>query len=110
MDEEKQSTEEERRLLEMFQRAALNDFPNPQRADCPGMNFLRRLAHDRKSISLSDPALTHIARCSPCFREYRALRDNGGKPTISLKLLAMASIGIVVLSLGVLFFTHSFEQ
>lgn len=62
-------------MLALFEQAALHDYPNPERIGCPGPDFLKRLATDRKSIPASDPRLRHVARCSPCFREFVEYRD-----------------------------------
>jgi len=62
-------------MLDLLEQAALHDYPNPKRIGCPGPDFLKRLATDRKSIQLTDPALEHVTRCSPCFREFLGFRD-----------------------------------
>ena len=46
----------------------LTAFPNPQRKGCPDEHVLKALAERR--LALSDPALVHVASCSPCFEEY----------------------------------------
>src|SRR5215469_3518698 len=74
MGEENPSREEEARILAMFEQAALNDYPNPDRLGCPGSAFLERLARNRRSIPITHPDLTHVARCSPCFREFSEYR------------------------------------
>lgn len=74
MDEERLSRDEERHLLDLFEKAALNDYPNPERNGCPGADFLRQVAVNRKSVSVRDPRLNHITRCSPCFREFTEFR------------------------------------
>lgn len=75
MSEERLTPEQRRAMLELLEKSALNDYPNPERLGCPGSEFLRRLATDRKSIPLSDPRLLHVARCSPCFGEFVQYRD-----------------------------------
>jgi hypothetical protein len=75
MAEESRPSEDERRFLEILEQAALHDYPNPERRGCPGAEFLRTLASDRKSIPIGDPRLDHLSRCSPCFREFTAYRD-----------------------------------
>jgi hypothetical protein len=101
MDDGKNSNEEESRLLELFQHAALNNFPNPERIDCPGPEFLKKLAYDRKSIPLNDPSLTHVARCSPCFREFAEFRDRATNRTKSRRLILIAAGGTVAAGLGI---------
>ena len=70
MSDDYLSPEEERRILRALERSSLHDYPNPDRLGCPGTEFLKRLAFNRKSIPLSDPALDHVSHCSPCFSEY----------------------------------------
>jgi len=101
MDDGTNWKEEERRWLEVFQQAALNDFPNPQRIGCPGSDFLRRLAYDRKSIPLNDPALTHVTRCSPCFREFADLRGQASKRITRRSLILIATGAIAATAVGI---------
>jgi hypothetical protein len=75
MNDERLTRDQERSMLDLLEQAALHDYPNPERIGCPGSDFLRRLATDRQSIDINDPALTHVARCSPCFREFVTYRD-----------------------------------
>lgn len=76
MDDGRLTHEQHRRMLELLEQAALHDYPNPERKGCPGEDFLRRLANDRASINLDDPRLTHVARCSPCYREFISYRKS----------------------------------
>ena len=75
MNEEGLTPEQRRATLELLEKAALNDYPNPERLGCPGSEFLHRLATNRKSIPLSDARLEHVARCSPCFSEFVKYRE-----------------------------------
>jgi hypothetical protein len=68
---------EERELLQLLAKSALNDYPNPERVGCPGQEFLRTLAFNRKSIPLKDSRLDHVVHCSPCFRELSEMRAAG---------------------------------
>lgn len=63
-------------MLQLLEEAALHDYSNPQREGCPGSEFLFRLACDRGSIDITDARLTHVARCSPCFTEFRSFRQS----------------------------------
>lgn len=71
--------EQERRVLELLERLVVIDHANPERMGCPGEQFLRMLAHRRIDISLRDPRLVH---CSPCSREYAALRAAAASATV----------------------------
>jgi hypothetical protein len=100
MDEERLSPDPERQLLDLFEQAALHDYPNPDRVGCPGSNFLRKLASDRKSVSVRDPRLNHITHCSPCFKEFVDLRAGVAKRRhrtgtwIAAAAVAATSLGI----------------
>ncbi|MCU1329094.1 MAG: hypothetical protein JWN34_4464, partial [Bryobacterales bacterium] len=78
MDEEKLPPHLERQLLDASEQAALRDFPNPDRVGCPGTEFLRTLAADRRSVSVRDPRLDHVTHCSPCFTEFARFRAEVG--------------------------------
>jgi hypothetical protein len=99
MDEERLSSEQERAWLDLLEKAALKDFPNPERIGCSGSEFLRTLARDRKSISPHDPRIGHLARCSPCFQEFTEFRSGtaerqgrkpGGKSAAIVVVLLLA--------------------
>jgi hypothetical protein len=83
-------------MLELLEEAALQDYPNPQRIGCPGTEFLKRLATNRRSIKLSDPALDHVARCSPCFSEFVQYRDRRKHSSISRRTAIAAGGTIIV--------------
>lgn len=54
---------------EVFSRAN----PNPDRIGCPPRETLVRLA--RRQQPIGDPAYEHLAKCSPCYREFRELQE-----------------------------------
>lgn len=47
--------------------------PNPARIGCPPRDVLTAIA--RKELPIDDPAHDHLANCSPCYREFRALQN-----------------------------------
>ena len=47
--------------------------PNPERSGCPPRDTLMGLG--RRTQQLGDPAYEHLVRCSPCYREFRALQQ-----------------------------------
>jgi hypothetical protein len=49
--------------------------PNPTRAGCPGRDVL--IALSRRERPIGDPAYEHLLKCSPCYREFRALQQSG---------------------------------
>jgi hypothetical protein len=50
-----------------------NANPNPARAGCPSRDVLTALA--RRERPIDDPAYDHLIKCSPCYREVRALQQ-----------------------------------
>src|SRR6476661_5545483 len=103
MDDGRLTREQDRRMLELLEQAALHDYPNPERKGCPGAEFLKRLATDRASIRLDDARLTHVARCSPCYREFVAYRNSVRNRSISRRALlatgGLAAAGIAVVGI-----------
>jgi hypothetical protein len=97
MANEEFSAAELEKLRRVFQEAALNDFPNPDRIGCPtDKSVLKSMA--AKTLPLTDPAWRHAARCSPCFREIKQFeadlkRSRWGKAT------ALAAIMLIVAGL-----------
>lgn len=55
-------------LERLYERAS----PNPTRAGCPSRDLLQALA--RRQRPVGDPLYDHLAECSPCFTEVRALQ------------------------------------
>ena len=47
----------------------------PTRAGCPPRDVLIALA--RRARPIEDPAYEHLVKCSPCYREFRALQQAG---------------------------------
>lgn len=49
--------------------------PNPNRVGCPPRDTL--LALSRRARPIEDPGYEHLVKCSPCYREFRALQSQG---------------------------------
>jgi len=98
MAEDSQRSEEERRFLDILEQAALHDYPNPERIGCPGTDFLRRLAFDRTSVSIDDPRLDHLGKCSPCFREFTAFKAEAKRRKTSAKRAGI--IGVIAAAIA----------
>lgn len=47
--------------------------PNPNRVGCPPRDTL--LALSRRARPIEDPGYEHLVKCSPCYREFRALQS-----------------------------------
>src|ERR1700727_3114183 len=103
MANEEFSASEIEQLRRVFQEAALNDFPNPDRFGCPSdKTVLKAIA--AKTLPLSDPAWQHTARCSPCFREVKAfeveLKNASNRWRAALAIAAV----VALVSTALLFF------
>jgi hypothetical protein len=66
------SRRQDKALHRALASVVMTQFPNPERQDCPGTPVLQAIA--AKRLSLGDPALEHVARCSPCFTELTEMR------------------------------------
>ena len=51
----------------------LTGFPNPERIGCLSLDVIEGLG--QRTISRDDPAWRHIWNCSPCFRDFKVIRD-----------------------------------
>lgn len=51
----------------------LTGFPNPERKGCPPSETITGLGELK--VSRDDPAWEHIWHCSPCFKDFRTIRD-----------------------------------
>ena len=69
-------TDSEKELLDAFDRVVHEDFPNPQRIGCPGLELLRKLALRPADTEFAN-LLAHIRQCAPCFDELKELRRLG---------------------------------
>src|SRR2546427_8859862 len=72
MTGKKRTRRQSRAFFRALQSVVLTHFPNPERKDCPGTSVLRAIA--TKNISMRDPAIEHVGRCSPCFTELTEMR------------------------------------
>jgi hypothetical protein len=77
-----------------FEQLLLNAYPNPERVDCPGDTVTRRLAH--RGLPIDHPAVTHISRCSPCFREFKTFQATFLHRRAVLRALSIAAVVAIV--------------
>jgi hypothetical protein len=85
-----------KRVLDPIEEAYLHAFPNPERLGCPGPEVLRGLA--TKELPISHPARVHIARCSPCFQEFRSFQREAAVRHRFLLSAGLAACLIIVLT------------
>ena len=65
---------EERKILELASEYVRSGFPNPERLGCPGSEALKSIAGRNLKFPEAEDIVDHIATCSPCFVEYKAIR------------------------------------
>jgi hypothetical protein len=85
---------------ELFARANAN----PTRVGCPTRGVLIELAHKRRPIS--DPAYEHLAKCSACYREFRAFQQAATTHTMSFRKAAWvaAAAAVIIIVAGAAWF------
>jgi hypothetical protein len=71
----------EKELFDAFDRVVHEDYPNPERVNCPGHSALQKLAVEPQAVHDAS-ILVHIRQCAPCFDELR----NSAKPTAAASL------------------------
>lgn len=75
--------------------------PNPQRIGCPPREVLSALA--RRERAIEDPSYEHLTQCSPCYREFRALRQQTSQlpgPTARSSVQWFAAVAALLLLLA----------
>lgn len=69
------SERDEKRILDALGRGLLNEFPNPERAGCPGRDVLKRIASHEMPLTEAEKWLDHLTSCSPCYRDFSQLQN-----------------------------------
>src|SRR2546427_3284837 len=101
MTGKKRTRRQSRAFFRALQSVVLTHFPNPERRDCPGTSVLRAIA--TKNISMRDPAIEHVGRCSPCFAELTEMRRDLQRRKL-LWATGTAAAAVVLLALLVGYF------
>lgn len=97
--------EDDARFLREFDEVLSHANPNPARTGCPPRLTLSELA--RRKRGLDDPAWQHLLKCSPCYRDFVALREQSARPAptallpwrsrrfaaVALALMLVAALG-----------------
>jgi hypothetical protein len=89
------SARDEQRLLDALGRGLLKEFPNPDRAGCPGSDVLRRIASHAIPLAEAEKWLDHLTSCSPCYRDFSELRAGHRHRRMQTILAIAASVLIV---------------
>ena len=84
-----------------------NANPNPERLGCPPRDVLTALA--RRERPIEDPAYDHLIKCSPCYREVRALQQMPvvRASAVSSRTWLAAAAAVVVVAIGAALFFAS---
>jgi hypothetical protein len=90
------SERDEKRILDALGRGLLKEFPNPERAGCPGSDVLRRIASHTMSLAEAEKWLDHLTSCSPCYRDFSELQAGHRRRRMQTVLAIAASILVVV--------------
>jgi len=77
-----------------------NASPNPNREGCPSRAALIGLSRREKPVGHAD--YLHLVRCSPCFREFRAIQ-RANKARARARVWTVAAAAIVLLAAGTWF-------
>src|SRR5437879_4955494 len=83
-------------ILDALGRGLLKEFPNPDRAGCPGSDVLRRIASHAMPLAEAEKWLDHLTSCSPCYRDFSELQADYRHRRMQTILAIAASILIVV--------------
>ena len=90
------SERDEKRILDALGRGLLKEFPNPDRAGCPGSDVLKRIASHAMPLAEAEKWLDHLTSCSPCYRDFSELQTGYRQRRMQTALAIAASILIVV--------------
>jgi hypothetical protein len=87
---------DEKRILDALGRGLLKEFPNPERAGCPGSDVLRRIASHEMPLTEAEKWLDHLTSCSPCYGDFSQFQAGYRQRRMRTALAIAASILIVV--------------
>jgi hypothetical protein len=94
------SERDEKRILDALGRGLLKEFPNPERAGCPGSDVLRRIASHAMPLAEAENWLDHLTSCSPCYSDFSELQASYRHRRMQTILAIAASILVVVAVAG----------
>jgi len=101
------SERDEKRILDALGRGLLKEFPNPDRAGCPGSDVLRRIASHAMPLAEAERWLDHLTSCSPCYSDFSQFQVAHQRRRTRTLLAIAASILIVACLAGwALFLRH----
>jgi hypothetical protein len=89
-------------IQRLLQQSILDNFPNPERRECPGAAVLREVAG--RSVPIRDAHWEHITHCSPCFAEFLAIRRemvDARRQLVRRNRVVVASALVVIAAAGI---------
>jgi hypothetical protein len=89
------SKHDEERLLAAGRSVFSTAFPNPNREGCPGQEIIRAIALRKVDLAQHRDFMVHMSRCSPCFNDYAAFREEASKQKRRRLLTAVAAVFVV---------------
>ncbi len=98
------SERDEKRILDALGRGLLKEFPNPDRAGCPGSGVLKRIASHEMTLAEAEKWLDHLTSCSPCYLDFSQFQAAYQRRRTRALFAIAASILIVVCLAGWAFF------
>jgi hypothetical protein len=91
---------DEKRILDALGRGLLKEFPNPDRAGCPGPDVLKRIASHEMPLAEAEKWLDHMTSCSPCYGDFCQFQAAHQRRRTRTLLAIAASILFVVCLAG----------
>ena len=102
------SERDEKRILDALGRGLLKEFPNPDRAGCPGADVLKKIASHEMPLPEAEKWLDHLTSCSPCYGDFSQFQAAHQRRRTQRLLALAASILIAIGIAGwVLFQKHN---
>ena len=90
------SERDEKRILSALGRGLLKEFPNPERAGCPGSDVLKRIASHEMPLPEAEKWLDHLTSCSPCYGDFSQFQAVHQRRRTQRLLAIAASILIAI--------------
>jgi hypothetical protein len=90
------SERDEKRILDALGRGLLKEFPNPERAGCPGSDVLKRIASHEIPLPEAEKWLDHLTSCSPCYGDFSQFQAAHQRRRTQRLLAIAASILIAI--------------
>jgi hypothetical protein len=110
LDAKGYSERNEKRILDALGRGLLKEFPNPDRAGCPGSDVLKSIASHEMPLAEAEKWLDHLTSCSPCYSDFSHFQAAQQRRRTRTLLAIAAGILIVVCLAGWAFFLRHSES